>query len=742
MKFYLRSQSKNPQRLVAEADSARDQRDWPAAVQLYRAALDLQPDEAPIWVQYGHALKETGDLTGAENAYRKALEIAPSVDDTHLQLGHVNKLLGKLVEASAAYERALMLRPENADARRELDALREIGVSPGQADSAGMPALSDEPRTVFDCSDLVQYLRDNRLPTGIQRVQTNIVSSYMSLGDLSHRAAIVFFDADEATWHEIPLTDFHRLVNSAQNIDGVGTQAWEAIRHQICGAAAPTFRFRTGDVLVNLGTSWWIPDYFMHIRNLKRDFGIRYLPFIHDCIPLIVPEYCSKSLVQEFRYWIGAVFAHADGYLCNSDSTARDLAAIADRSGFDIPKPTVIRLDGDVRSYGQLAHSNANVTRAVDELLLRERVSPAAPFVLMVGTLEARKNHLAALRVWDLLITEHGEDRTPFLLCVGKEGWRFEVTKEYFEARRQLAKRVRFVSNVSDSALAELYRRSLFTLYPSHYEGWGLPVTESLCHGKVPVVADNSSLTEAGGEFAVYFESGANRQLSETVTKLIEDEAYRTGLESAIAVGFKARTWVQIAKDIAGETRQLVAKTDSAPFTCPQTLVSGKIHILAKPSHIEPQTNRVSAEFARVGEGWHHCEDWGTWTRRREALLSFLLSPSMLSSALLYVTLRGHPVTRVNVRISCPETGQAMSFEVPAGVDHRVTMRLGKLATSDQPVQIMFETDSIHGLSTAAKEDRRKAGIGVCWLAVIEDDIDSRLNILEALQFDQGQPAD
>jgi glycosyltransferase involved in cell wall biosynthesis len=103
--------------VVTLADRARDARQWGLAVQLYRKALDRNPRNPPIWVQYGHALKEWGvlrepdKLAKAETAYRRALALDPSVADTYLQLGHVLKLQDKTEEAKASYLRAFALDP-------------------------------------------------------------------------------------------------------------------------------------------------------------------------------------------------------------------------------------------------------------------------------------------------------------------------------------------------------------------------------------------------------------------------------------------------------------------------------------------------------------------------------------------------------------------------------------------------------------------------------------------------------
>jgi tetratricopeptide (TPR) repeat protein len=110
-------------KLISRADRARDARDWMSAARYYREALDHRPDNPAIWVQYGHALKESGNVAEAENAYRKSLELDAGVADTHLQLGHALKIQGRRIEAGTAYLRALALDPALDHASFELRAL-------------------------------------------------------------------------------------------------------------------------------------------------------------------------------------------------------------------------------------------------------------------------------------------------------------------------------------------------------------------------------------------------------------------------------------------------------------------------------------------------------------------------------------------------------------------------------------------------------------------------------------------
>jgi GT2 family glycosyltransferase len=115
--------------VITLADRARDAGEWELAAQLYREILDRNPGNPPIWVQYGHALKESGrlrdprKLVQAERAYRRSLSLGPGVADTYLQLGHVLKLQGKSEEAQAAYLRAFALDPEMPYTLQELAGL-------------------------------------------------------------------------------------------------------------------------------------------------------------------------------------------------------------------------------------------------------------------------------------------------------------------------------------------------------------------------------------------------------------------------------------------------------------------------------------------------------------------------------------------------------------------------------------------------------------------------------------------
>jgi tetratricopeptide (TPR) repeat protein len=132
-------------RLVDRADAANAAKQWLQAETDYAAALRIDPAQAPIWVQYGHVLKEQGHAARAEQAYRKAIEDDGRANETHLHLGHLLLSQNRREEAIAAFRRSHVLDPASPHSRAALEAL-------GAAPEAGEGTEGDD--KLFDLDDL------------------------------------------------------------------------------------------------------------------------------------------------------------------------------------------------------------------------------------------------------------------------------------------------------------------------------------------------------------------------------------------------------------------------------------------------------------------------------------------------------------------------------------------------------------------------------------------------------------
>jgi FkbM family methyltransferase len=133
---------RGPRMSLALADRALNERQWQLAARCYADVLEQWPNNAAVWVQFGHAVKESGKVAEAEAAYRQAIQLDPAVADPHLQLGHALKLQGRTGEAAEAYAAALRLDPKLQHAADELIALGWTQGEVGSAQSHSRPINS------------------------------------------------------------------------------------------------------------------------------------------------------------------------------------------------------------------------------------------------------------------------------------------------------------------------------------------------------------------------------------------------------------------------------------------------------------------------------------------------------------------------------------------------------------------------------------------------------------------------
>jgi hypothetical protein len=202
------------------------------------------------------------------------------------------------------------------------------------------------------------------------------------------------------------------------------------------------------------------------------------------------------------------------------------------------------------------------------------------PYALFVGTVEARKNHVLAFNTWRQLIDKHGADGVPDLVCIGRLGWHAdEFLRAYVESNGLGGKVSLLSTSVSDAELAAFYANAEFTVYPSRYEGWGLPVSESLAFGKLPVVARNSSLPEAGGTLAVYFESNNSSDMATVIERDALSVEVRKRIESQIDNNFVDLTWQHVADVISHDIEQARSSEGRKPMY--PTIELGREYVLA-----------------------------------------------------------------------------------------------------------------------------------------------------------------
>jgi glycosyltransferase involved in cell wall biosynthesis len=287
------------------------------------------------------------------------------------------------------------------------------------------------------------------------------------------------------------------------------------------------------DALFNPGDLWWQKKYVATVAGLKARTGVRIVQMIHDLYLIERPEWTPAGAVRVFVEQLHGIAPSVDCWLTSSQFVKQQVQRyLADRSVSEKPI-AVLPMGWD--SFDPLR--DAGDDRLSDRLVLGRHGLIDKPFMLSVGTIEPRKNVAALLDAADGLRARFG-DVMPRLVIVGGYGWKAGEVRARLESGSRNGTLV-WLENLSDGDLGILYRNALFTVMPSHGEGWGLAVQESLALG-VPCIASNAGATrEAGLDLATYFDPSSSDGLTRAMVAWISDAealaAARDRIERALA---------------------------------------------------------------------------------------------------------------------------------------------------------------------------------------------------------------
>ena len=168
-------------------------------------------------------------------------------------------------------------------------------------------------------------------------------------------------------------------------------------------------------------------------------------------------------------------------------------------------------------------------------------------FWLAVGTLEPRKNVRRLLRAYAAFLGRNQEG-LPLVLAGGK-GW-LEDDLEEFICSLGIREHVKLLGYVTDEALTWLYKNCFAFLYPSLFEGFGLPVLEALSLGTAVVTSNTTSLPEVAGDAACYVDPLKEEELVVAMTRLMNDDGYRMELKSRAKSQARKFSWKGCAEEV------------------------------------------------------------------------------------------------------------------------------------------------------------------------------------------------
>jgi glycosyltransferase involved in cell wall biosynthesis len=453
-----------------------------------------------------------------------------------------------------------------------------------------------QPTIWFEVEDFLRYFDHFRNPTGTQRLSFEIYSPANSLYGHSGRVRFcrlsVFSKRLHATRFDVVRFAYLNPLGRTAPWKTFWEPAifWEEfprsipviIRHprfflSIFKVAVRDFmqilfrwnRFdrlvRSGDIIVSLGAGWGIPGYMKSVAEAKRRYGIKFSIFVHDVLPIDYSPYFEPRHAAQFAKWLEEAIPVTDIVLTNSKYSRTSLIALAAKSGWRLPRIEVLQLGS---GFGDRP-TNRGQTLA----------SLPARYVLFVSTIEIRKNHRLLVRVWQRLLERHGADRVPALVFVGQIGWSFDDLLADLEASKHLNGKIILLQSLSDAQLQQAYRSCLFTVFPSLCEGWGLPIAESLAHGKFCVASNRTSIPEVGGSLVDYFDPANEEDALAKIERPLIEPGYLAARETQVQAEYRRRTWADCVHGLMG------------------ALEGGSQDGISRQAHLPPTPTRASPAY-------------------------------------------------------------------------------------------------------------------------------------------------
>lgn len=249
-----------------------------------------------------------------------------------------------------------------------------------------------------------------------------------------------------------------------------------------------------------------------------KENGIKSIVTIHDLIFLVKPQYYSFFDRLIYKYKSRYACKHADRIIAISEQTKKDIVHFYH---IDPTKIDVI--------YQSCDHQFKKLLNDREKEFIRQKYQLPQNYLLNVGTIEARKNLMLIIKALPLI------DATYPLVVIGKETKYTKLVKKEIK-NLGLQQRIIFLKNIPFSDLPGIYQMATTFIYPSEYEGFGIPIIEAL-YGKTPVVAAKGScLEEAGGPDSAYVLPTDSHALAEAVNTLIKNPEWRaTRIEKGLA---------------------------------------------------------------------------------------------------------------------------------------------------------------------------------------------------------------
>jgi len=304
----------------------------------------------------------------------------------------------------------------------------------------------------------------------------------------------------------------------------------------MAGLAPPT------ELLIGLRPDIFIWPNFVSWPTLP---GARNVVVVHDLGFLFYGEYLSERALHYYRRLVPRSIRRADRVVAVSSSVLGELV-----EHFDVREEDVAVVSPAVDTARFQPRSEQEIQRIAD------RYGLDAPYILYVGTLEPRKNIVGLLNAYAALPPAL---RKRFqLVLVGGEGWRDSKIKQRLDELSELP--IRTTGYVPDADLPAVYSGAALFVYPSFYEGFGMPPLEAMACGTPVITSDSSSLPEVVGDAAIKIPPADTRALSDAMELVLCDAGRSSAMRERGLRQAQRFTWARSAERMDSVVRELLAE--------------------------------------------------------------------------------------------------------------------------------------------------------------------------------------
>lgn len=269
----------------------------------------------------------------------------------------------------------------------------------------------------------------------------------------------------------------------------------------------------------------------------------------YDLIPVLFPHYFEQTLRDMMNATYNSITPES-WVLCISHSTRNDLLNYLGN-----------KISPDRTIVTELAASDTfyqSTDKTYNRTIRQKHGIPDAPYVLSLCTLEPRKNIEQVVRAF---VELNAQEKLPdlHLVLVGTKGWFFDKIFEEISNSAELKKRIIITGFVADDDLAAIYSDALFFVYPSFYEGFGLPPLEAMKCG-VPVITSNtSSLPEVVGDAGIMVAPTDLAELCQAMLNIYNDSSLREQMQEKSLKRASRFSWERCGNETAGAYKQSLA---------------------------------------------------------------------------------------------------------------------------------------------------------------------------------------